>query len=94
MAKRKTIEVEEIKRKINNLLERSDDTAPGADAKKTLCSLLEGILHDTGNYRGFNYVYWLKRGNQEWVAAGKPEVPVVKNQFIIGDIGEWARIYY
>jgi hypothetical protein len=89
MARRKTIKVEVIKKKINAFL-----SFPDVDQKekKALCVLLEGVLFDTGNYRGFQHVYWCEKGYQEWVDAGEVEGPE-KNKFIVGDRGEWSRTY-
>ena len=51
---RKTIEVEKIKAKVNHYLKHSEDhRQEGRIASSTL---LEIILHETGNYRGFNYL--------------------------------------
>jgi len=91
MAKRKTIEVKVVKDKINDLL-GNPELKLNQDEKKALCTFLEGVLMDTGNYRGFQHVYWCEKGYQEWVDAGTVEGPE-KNKFIVGDRGEWARIY-
>ena len=62
MAKaRKTIEVEFIKRKANFFLKHSEPLAvlgEGEDGmrerRKGVASLLEIVLHETGNYKGWN----------------------------------------
>jgi len=90
MAKRKTVSVSLIKAKVNDLLSR--DTL-GLEEKKVLCFLLEGILMDTGNYKGYNNLYWIQKGCSEWEAAGKPDFPE-KEKFIVGGMGEWSRVYF
>lgn len=87
---RKTIEVQTVKTKINDLLSK---TSLDQVEKRVLCSFLEGVLLETSNYHGFNYVYWEKKGYHEWLDSGRPE-DSRKNQFIVGDMGEWSRIYY
>ena len=59
--KRKTIDVETIKNMVNERLEKSKDTfeVSGYDAnsfRHGIASLLEDILHKTGNYKGFGYL--------------------------------------
>jgi len=91
MAKaKKTVKVEEIKSRINNLLARENLSQ---NTKSIHCSILESILMDTNNYQGFNHIYWSKQGYEEWMKAGKPG-DETKNQFIIGNLGEYARSYY
>ena len=50
--KRKTIGVSEIKQKVNRMLK-----VPGIsqDAKQILSSLMEEVLMETGNYKGFGF---------------------------------------
>ena len=49
---RKTISVDFMKDMMNNIL-----SLPGVDvdSKRTLCTVLESMLFETGNYRGFSY---------------------------------------
>lgn len=88
MAKtRSTIEVKKVRDEINRLLtlEHLPD-----ESRKTLCFLVEKILMDTGNYRGFNYYDWLNGGGMEkWIAAGRPAG--MQAQYL-GN--EYKRIYY
>ncbi len=91
MAKgKKTVKVAEIRSRVNNLLARENLSQ---ETKSVLCSILESILMDTNNYHGFNHIYWCNKGCKEWEDAGKPE-DETKNQFIIGNLGEYARSYY
>jgi len=87
MARRKTISVEAVRKIINDALESK---RLSQDAKSALATTLERILFDTGNYHGFQYLYWAKEGYQKWVEAGKPSFPE-KEQFI-GP--EYDRVYY
>lgn len=50
---RKTIPVADIKDRINKYLA----TILSHDAKQGFVVLLESILHDTGNYQGFEYLF-------------------------------------
>lgn len=53
MASRKTINVTAIV----NTLHAKIITAKTVEAKQAYCQAIEEILHDTGNYHGFGYVY-------------------------------------
>jgi len=83
--KRKTVSVEALRAKINARL--ADETT-GSAPRMALASLLESVLMDSGNYRGFNYLGWLNGGCSAWEAAGEPED---KTPFI-GD--ETRRVYF
>jgi len=52
---KKTIRVNEIKEMVNNQLSRTDDYAT-AEFKAGMCTVLERILMDTGNYEGYQYL--------------------------------------
>jgi len=54
MASRKTIKVEYVKERANDMLLKSADHL--AEGRKAVTHLLESTLHDTGNYRGFRYL--------------------------------------
>jgi len=83
--KRKTVDVQAIRAKINA---RLADEATGTVPRMALATLLESVLMDTGNYRGFNYLGWLNGGYAAWEAAGEPEDKVP----FIGD--ETRRVYF
>jgi len=52
--KRKTVKVEELKQHINNILATSVDSKyVNSYSRFALCSLIEKVLMDTGNYKGF-----------------------------------------
>ena len=51
---RKTIAVDDLKGKVNRMLAVPTRLLP-ADQKQVLCSLLEEVLHETGNYQGFGW---------------------------------------
>ena len=53
MARRKTINVDIIVRRINAILAMKTSTP---EQRETLCAHLEGILLETGNYLGFRYL--------------------------------------
>lgn len=82
---RKTIEVEWIKKKVNLYLagEHSNE-----EQRKTMAIFLEGVLHKTGNYDGFQYLDWIEGGRDRWVAEGQPH----NTSDYIGR--EWRRVYY
>ena len=56
--KRKTYKVEDLKAHINSILSTSVDSEYiNSYSRMALCSLLEKVLMDTGNYKG----YWSLR---------------------------------
>ncbi len=66
---RKTLTVEFLKKKINDRIAMPSATP---EIRKELASLLSFVLHETGNYRGFNYVDWMQGGCRAWQEAGEP----------------------
>lgn len=66
MKKRKTIEIEFIKDKINQALKNTEFPL-NTDQKEILCTILEIILHKTDNYKGF---YFLDNSNCETLSNG------------------------
>ena len=50
---RKTVEVGTLLRRVNYFLAAENSTA---EEREVMCTFIEGVLHDTGNYRGFRYL--------------------------------------
>ena len=50
---RKTIDVAQLRKQVNGLLAES---ICSADARQGMINVLEHVLHDTGNYEGFQYL--------------------------------------
>lgn len=50
---RKTVEVGALLRRVNYFLASDRSTA---DEREVMCTFVEGVLHDTGNYRGYRYL--------------------------------------
>lgn len=65
MAKRKTFEVETLKNRINHMLASS--AADEVQFRTAYIVLLESILHETGNYKGFGYLL-------EGTCTGRPGI--------------------
>jgi hypothetical protein len=53
---RKTIPVKSLVEKTNSFLLHSDDKEK--EARQIRMLIIEDILHETGNYRGFCYLHW------------------------------------
>jgi hypothetical protein len=51
---RKTVPVEDVKRNANRMLRNSDETVK--DGRIGVYMLLERVLFDTGNYKGYKYI--------------------------------------
>ena len=56
--KRKTISVEAVKTQVNFMLKNSTNLSP--DFRTGIASVLEYVLHETENYKG----YWMLRPNE------------------------------
>jgi hypothetical protein len=65
---RKTIDVERIREIANGMLARSDDDR--ADGREAIATLVESILMETGNYRGFRYLEIVRDGAENVVTFG------------------------
>ena len=68
MKTKKTISVDTLRTIINDRIRHCSEIEA-----QELCALLETVLHQTGNYKGYNYLDWLEGGCDRWVADGKPE---------------------
>lgn len=67
---RKTIHVQELKEHVNMMLEKSKCSD---DVRHGIARVMQHVLFETNNYRGFNYVEWLDGGFKAWKADGEPE---------------------
>ena len=100
MSKRKTIGVEEFKTFVNEQLKRTDEHAMRGNFKSALCVALGEVLHKSGNYNGFTYLYWDEVGYKDWRANGETEVWEEKKLYVLGSANtkyrgdEYARRYY
>ncbi len=89
--KRKTFDVSEFKNFVNKKL--SERTISDEEKRGMRC-LLEEVLVKTGNYRGFNHVYWWSDGGYiEWLKDGEPDFPI-KDRYIYGNRGKNDVFYY
>ena len=50
---RKTVEVGTLLRRVNFFLASDRSTA---EEREVMCTFIEGVLFDTGNYRGYRYL--------------------------------------
>ena len=82
---RKTFNVKKLTSWVNDRLE--NDSA-SQDMKAGYCTILEHVLHETGNYHGFNSYHWVNGGYNQWVKDGKPK----DNSPHLGP--RYDRIYY
>ena len=97
---KKTFDVVTFKTYVNEQLSRTDEYAT-EDFKSGLCVALQEVLHRSGNYNGYNHLYWNEIGWEKWRTIGKEtEVWEEKKLFIYGTPdskyrgSEYARIYY
>ena len=100
MSKRKTFDVNLFKKYVNEQLARTDEYALQEGFKSGLCLALEQVLQRTDNYQGYNNLYWLEGGCEEWIKDGKTEKWPEKKVYIIGKKDskyrgcDYARRYY
>ncbi len=98
MKSKKTFNIDTFKADINRRLLMAYESKSASALYDTqnfcaaLCSILESVLHESGNYKGYNCLHWLKGGCDMWESAGKPDFPE-KTQFINGG-KEYCRHYY
>jgi len=100
MKGRKTINVDKLKAFANTQLARTDKDAT-EDFKSGICVMLEKALHLSGNYKGYNDLYWIETGANEWRTIGnETEVWEVKKDYIYGTPdskyhgNKFSRLYY
>ena len=63
---RKTIEVEFVKNRVNEMLANSTCSPK---ERRAMAIVLDIILHETGNYRGFRYLQLDSQYREDWVAT-------------------------
>jgi len=94
---KKTISVAETLNMANNSLASKENSN---EFKEGICTMIEAILHKTGNYKGFQYLYWLDKGCKAWEKYAQIERlnTAPPDEYIYGtDIkgyGKFARKYY
>ena len=78
--------IDNMKKHINNMLRQPLPQ----DTKVTLCCMLENILMETDQYKGYNYNYWLQQGCNDF--HNNPEdYDKDKDDFIYGPEGNKHR---
>lgn len=98
------IKLETLELAVNHVNELLASSIPQS-AKKTLCCLIESLLLPTEHYGGFNQLYWIRKGSEEWNRRyGGPENKHIigpegdknlNNDDFVSDVeGEYARHYY
>ncbi len=84
---KKMFEVHDLLIKANDLLAASTGTP---EFRRGVATMLEGVLHATGNYAGYNFIGWTTEGGcDRWLALGDADAPKAS---YIGD--ETRRFYY
>jgi len=97
MKSKKTFDVQLFKNEVNERLARAykattNEIYNSNDYCASLCSILEDVLHNSGNYKGYQSLHWLNGGCNRWEIDGKPDFPM-KNHYINGG-KEYCRYYY
>ena len=86
---KKTIDVERVKVLINTILEQPSTKVTDIE-KRQLCTVLETILHETGNYHGYNNLDWIRFGGfEKWKEENGNIAETAKYTG-----REYTRIYY
>lgn len=88
MKGKKTIPVLKMLERANELLENNRISQ---NEKRGICTMIEEILHTSGNYSGFNYTAWLKGGWEQW-RKDSIDNPELSNRAYLGN--EYDRMYY
>ena len=92
MHKRKTIEVEMLKVKVNAMLK---DSTCDPQVRLGMCSVLESALHATGNYSGFRYLLAgeVPKGHKEGVRYDEKRM-ILPYPDRFKDTDESRRMYF
>jgi len=87
---RKTINVESIKKLVNDFLLNSADEK--TVERRSYCAILEELLHQTGNYKGFNYLTGIDMETSEHGTT----VGIVYDHDhpLTGSVSDPTRIFY
>lgn len=87
---RKTIDVEYMKKFVNDFLLNSADEQ--TIKRQAYCTIIEEVLHQTGNYKGFNYLTRIDMGTSEHGTT----VGIVYDvdHPLTGTVSDPTRIYY
>ena len=91
---RKTFSVENMRLEVNERLRRS--VCP-AEARQGLCDALEYVLHASGNYRGFRYLWKhdVPTGHLPGIVVnGLIETTPPELRFAKGTVDETRREYF
>lgn len=88
---RKIVDISKLKDWTNVQLSRTDDYAT-QEFKAGIFTAVSNTLHATGQYNGFQHLYWMNGGCEEWYKAGEPDFPE-KNRFIYGEGGKEQNEY-
>jgi hypothetical protein len=86
---RKTFDVTAMREAVNRQLARPEVSE---EYRKGMCSILEHVLHETGNYNGYNYVDWLAGGCDRWRADEAEAGRDLDTRPYLGP--EYRRVYY
>lgn len=80
---RKTVNVQDLKMVVNSILANHHGDGPGdARYRAGMMDILEHVLHETGNYRGFQYL------NKDQVPVGnKPGINTDDHGSPLNDYG-------
>ena len=70
---KKTLDVAALLAESNRLLALPDSEYVNAEWRKGVATVLDHVLHATGNYNGYNFLGWLNGGYDRWVAEGRHE---------------------
>jgi hypothetical protein len=80
MAARKTFDVASLLAEANRLMALPDNEVVDANFRKGVATMIEGVLHASGNYKGFEWNEWAATGYAAWVADGST-LPVDEKYF-------------
>jgi hypothetical protein len=91
---KKNIPFEDIKNEVNSMLDNNNLTQ---EEKKAISMLFERLSMKSDNYKGFNYIKWVKeQGSKQWldlVDSGKIDKwDYAKKAEFMGP--EYNRFYY
>jgi hypothetical protein len=93
---RKTVDVSRVKEMVNTMLLKSTDAyGPSKDMRQGARNVLEALLHETGNYKGFRCLYpnEVPVGELPGIAVDCVDGTTMDERFPLGKVDP-TRVHY
>jgi hypothetical protein len=89
--KKRNATLQAVVDKANEFMNESPDS--DRPARKMLAVFVDSLLFEARCYNGYNYLYWLETGYDQWVKDGRPDF-LEKDPYIYGPTGDDSRVRF